>query len=199
MKIIIKTADWANGHEKLFIEESVRLIYESNPEFYDLVSPNKNDIYENLAIQLRDSHSELGHSIIIILEDVLAGISVYYPYVEMKNRQFNSLRHLVNIHSHYPDILERIKSFTLNIEPITASKSIYWARLGVKKEYRRLGIASLLSNAMEYDVKTKGFDYIYSHLNHKNEVSMKMHLGRNFSRVSNMDYTFIAMSKKVAL
>lgn len=198
MEILIKTADWKDPREINYLEEAANLVYESNPEFYDLFSTDKSAICKSLVGQLKDNSSELGYSIILIIEGKLGGVSVYYPSEELKHRRIISLRHMMNIQSPSPNMNEKVKSFAQDVEPITLSRYMYWARLGVAKEYRRQGIASLVNTAMEYDVKHKGYDYICSHLNRNNAISMKMHVGREFSRMSDKEYLFVAMSKKVS-
>ena len=198
MRITIKMADWSRPSDGTHLEEAAELVLESFREFYDLVSPSQDAIRENLIQQLQDRNSELGYSIIIMLGESLGGISVYYPSDEIKGRQLNSLRHLMNVSTPRPNMVELLRTFRMKVEPIPTPRYMNWTRLGVTSEFRRLGVAGMLNSAMEYDSRSRQFDYIGSHLNRENTASMKMHIGRGFARISEEYYQFIAMTKRLS-
>lgn len=197
MRVTIRTANWNDPGDRVHLEASAGLVYESFREFYDAVSPSQEAIRENLARQLQDGNSELGHSIIVTLDETLGGISVYYPSEEVKTRQLTSLRYLVNVSAPHPDMVGHLRSLRTDVEAIPMGRFMYWARLGVPSEFRRLGVAGMLNSAMEYDCKSRRFEYICSHLSRDNTASMRMHIGRGFARISEGDHQFVAMAKRL--
>ena len=198
MKVTIRTADWSDPGDRRHLEEAAGLIYESFTEFYNLVSPSQEGIRRTVIDQLEDVNSELGYSLIATLEESLGGISVYYPSEEIKARQLISLRHLMRVADPRPDIVELLKTFRMKVEPLSMPRYMNWARLGVAKQFRRLGVASLINAAMEYDCRVRRYEYIGSHLNRQNTPSMKMHVGRGFARVTEGDFEFVAMVKALS-
>jgi hypothetical protein len=195
MNVTIRTADWSSPRDRVHLEASAGLVYESFRDFYDAVSPSQDAIRDNLVRQLQDGNSELGHSLIITLEETLGGIYVYYPSEDVKARQLTSLRHLLNVATPHPDMAYRLRSFRTAVEAIPMPRYMYLARLGVKSEFRRLGVASMLSSAVEYDCRSRRYEYICGHISRDNSASMRMHLNRGLARISQGNYQFVAVSK----
>jgi hypothetical protein len=180
------------------LEASAELVYAASREFYESVSSSHDAVRENLAQQLQDGDSELGESIIITLGESFGGISVYYPSEETKTRRLVSLRHLVNVSNPRPNMLELLRSFKTIVEPIPMPRYMYWVQLGVTSDFRRLGVASMLASAMEHDSKSRRFEYICCHVSRENTASLRMQLGRGYARISQDEYQFIALAKKLA-
>jgi len=197
MRVTIRTANWNDPGDRVHLEASAGLVYESLREFYDLVSLSQDAIRENLVRQLEDGSSELGQSIILTLEETLGGIYVYYPSEELKARQLISLRYLVNVSDPRPDMVDRLRSFRTDVEAVPMPRYMYLSRFGVRNEFRRLGVGSMLSSAVEYDSKSRRYEFICGHISRDNTASMRMHLNRGLARISEEDHQFVAMAKRL--
>ena len=158
MRISIRTPDWSSLADSVHLGAAAELVYESFPEFYDTLSHDHEAIRDNIIRQLRDPDSELGDSVILTIGESMAGISIHYASDEMKARQLASLRHLIAVSNPRPNMLDGLRSFKELVERIELPRYAYWARLGVRTEFRRLAVASMISSAMEYNSRSRHFE-----------------------------------------
>ena len=197
MRVTIGAADWTDPSDKACLEASADLVYESARDFYDSFSLSQDAIRENLVLQMQDGASALGYSIVAKLEGALAGIAVYYASEAVRTRELVSLRYLMQVRNPHPNMLERLRSLKSATESLTIPRYAYLARIAVASTFRRFGVAGLLTAAMECDSKSEGIEYICSHVSRDNTATVRMHLARGFTRVSDGDYRFVAMAKRL--
>lgn len=170
------------------------LVYESFPEFYELVSDNRAGLVSCISEQLRNPASEIGVSRVLLVDGGVAGVYTYIPSGEATLRRMIGFRSLLRVPGAKPDAGTRAAEFSRGIEPVPGGEAL-WTRLATAARFRGRGLALRMAHALIEEVTKAGFRQLFSHVHRENAPSLALHERLGFEPLGGSGYTHIALAR----
>jgi GNAT superfamily N-acetyltransferase len=193
-EIDIIVPDWSLDSVRTMAPLVAELVYESFPEFYELVSDNRADVVACISEQLRNPASEIGINRVLLVDRDVAGIYTYIPSGEASLRRMIGFRSLLRVPSAKPDAGTRAAEFGRGIEPVPGGEAL-WTRLATASRFRGRGLGLRMSHALIDEVSKAGFRQLFSHVHRENAASLALHERLGFEPLGGYGYTHIALAR----
>ncbi len=184
--------------EKSVPDQLATLIYSANSGYYNLFSPELNNLLPSIKSQLAEPLSEIG-SIYCINDDKghILGEYTCYDLAEMNNRQLVSLKSLLTINSLNKTIKQNLIAFKSQLVAIEYP-SLYLSNIAVTPERKKMGIGSEALLHFHHTAKTKGFGFVSLHVNRENLSAIKFYIKMGYQiQANSRDFEYLSMYAKL--
>lgn len=169
-----------------------KLIYESNPEFYNIFNKECTRLYSDLDLMIKDERTEEFNVHVLMDNEMLIAAVSCYDSSEIYCRQIFSLNYL----SSESDIdKEKLKDFSKTV-PKVENSSLYLSRITIAEKYRSQGYMKEIIEFLIAEARYINKNVISLHVHSLNQKAINVYLKYGFKVVSD-EYEYLIMLKEL--